>query len=199
MATNTSAFLIVNPDPAKAQESLIPEPAPTFLWGQGTPDGDREPFLSAQKGTLYMQTDAADDSNHVWTKVDEGNDDADWMLAGQSVAFSKEFNIDNGSGTTDDDIIMVAPRAIVITDVRAVYTEATDTAGAASANFKLGTAVGGTQIVGATALQVSKAIGSSTAATITAGAVASGGMVAVRHTGIAATEVGKYRVQITFS
>lgn len=82
MATNTVAFLMHYPDGAQRQPALIPEKAPTDLWGQGTPDGDREPFLSAQKGSRYVQTDADDDYACVWVKVDEGNDDADWVLAG---------------------------------------------------------------------------------------------------------------------
>lgn len=82
MATNTSAFHVVRPATEKAQAALIPEPAPTLLWGQGTPDGDREPFLSAQKGTLYMAVDNSDDTPHVYQKVDEGNDDADWLPMG---------------------------------------------------------------------------------------------------------------------
>jgi len=84
MATNTQAFFTVNPDPADAQNAMVPERAPTFLWGQGTPDGDREPFLSAQKGTLYVQADATDDTGHIWQKVDEGNDNDDWVLLGGS-------------------------------------------------------------------------------------------------------------------
>src|SRR5688572_23720731 len=80
MTDNTVAFLVVNPDPSAKQVAMIPEKAPTLLWGQGTPDGDREPFLSAQKGTLYFQSDATDDSSHVWQKVDEGNDNDDWVL-----------------------------------------------------------------------------------------------------------------------
>lgn len=200
MAVNTSAFLVVNPDPAQMQSALIPEPAPTWLWGQGTPDGDRVPFSTAQKGTLYSQTDAADDESALWLKVDEGSDDADWVrLGGVSYARSKTFNIDNGSGTTDDDIILVPDRAIVVLAARAIYTVATDTAGAASANFKLGTAVAGAEIVAATALEVSKAVGTYTAGTIVAGAVAANGMVAVRHTGIAATEAGEYFVQIAYA
>jgi hypothetical protein len=82
MAVNTSAFFVNNPNPATAQSALVPEQAPTDLWGQGTPDGDREPFLSAQKGTLYRQVDASDDYSCMWVKVDEGNDDNDWILQG---------------------------------------------------------------------------------------------------------------------
>lgn len=106
------------------------------------------------------------------------------------------FNIDNGSGTTIDDILVVPPVACRIKSIRAVYEEATDTAGAASANFTVGSAVGGAQYVAATALEVSKAIGSYTDATIVAEEVAANGMIAVRHTGIAVTEAGQYFVQV---
>jgi hypothetical protein len=82
MTTNTAAFFVVNPDPAKKQGSLAPERAPTFLWGQGTPDGDRDQFLAAQKGSLYFEVDATDDTTLVWVKVDEGGDDADWVKMG---------------------------------------------------------------------------------------------------------------------
>jgi hypothetical protein len=80
MAVNSNAFWVLNPDPANKQAALIPEKAPTLLWGQGTPDGDRQPFLGAQKGSLYFQTDATDDAGHVYVKVDEGNDDNDWVV-----------------------------------------------------------------------------------------------------------------------
>lgn len=199
MAENTSAFFIVNPNPANAQEALIPEPAPTLLWGQGTPDGDREPFLSAQKGTIYVEVNASDDLSCVWVKLDEGNDNADWVRQNVNYARSKTFNIDNGSGTTDDDVILVPDRALVVLAVRAVYVEATDTSGAASANFKVGTAAGGEQIVAETALEVSKAVGSYTDGTIVAGAVAINGAIFARHTGIAATEAGQYYLQVAYA
>jgi len=109
---------------------------------------------------------------------------------------SKEFNIDNGSGTTDDDYLLAVKQAFVIRSVRAVYSEATDTAGADSANFKVGTAAGGAQVVAATSLAVSKAVGTYTDATIVDGNVAANGMIAIRHTGIATTEAGKYYVQL---
>jgi hypothetical protein len=228
MAVNTAAFFVVNPDPSKAQGALIPESAPTFLWGQGTPDGDREPFLSAQKGSLYAEVDATDDTALLWVKVDEGNDNDDWVrsfvenqllidnadiaaaagIVGSKLAtnarvqlvMSKEFNIDNGSGTTDDDLILHTDRAITVISAQVVYTEATDTAGVASANIKLGTAAGGAQLVAATAYQVSKAVGDKTAMTLVtgAGAVAADGEIWARHTGIAATEAGKAKVLVTF-
>ena len=106
------------------------------------------------------------------------------------------INIDNGSGTTLDFFIGVFPVPVEVKSVRAVYEEATDTAGAASATFQLGTAVGGAQIVAATALEVSKAIGSYTDATIAAGEVPANTMIVGRHTGIAATEAGTYFLQV---
>lgn len=112
---------------------------------------------------------------------------------------SKIFNIDNGSGQTDDSILFSGlPYSIMIEDVKAVYTQATDTAGAASANFKVGTSAAGGENVAATALEVPKAIGSTTSATITKKLVPAGSTLYVRHTGVDSTEVGEYFVQITY-
>jgi len=76
------------------------------------------------------------------------------------------FNVDNGAGTTVDYQLCNLPFDAYIQDVRAIYSEATDTTGAASANFKLGVAAGGATLVGATALEAAKAIGATTTATI---------------------------------
>jgi len=114
---------------------------------------------------------------------------------------SKVFNIDNGSGTTDDDVILKPSVAITILSTRVVYDEATDTAGAENATIQLGTAAGGEQLVAATALEASKAVGAQTALTLAtgAGAVAAGGAIFARHTGIAATEAGQYHLEIEFT
>ena len=110
---------------------------------------------------------------------------------------SVTFNIDNGAGTTVDDVIFSdLPSDAYVVEVNAVYVEATDTAGAASANFKLGTAAGGAQIVAATALEVSKAVGSATTTTLAAQRIAAGSALFARHTGIAATEGGQYYIQV---
>lgn len=208
---------------------MAPEGRPSIIWGQGTPDGDRSPFKNLNKGSLYLCVNNTDDQACIYQKVDEGSDDNDWVLvfaenhakidtsdmaaspniagtklatnARREFAVTKDFNIDNGAGTTDDDIVLVPSDGVTIVAVRAVYVEATDTAGAASANFKVGTAVGGAQIVAATALEVSKAVGTKTAATLVtgAGAIAADGMIAVRHTGIATTEAGQYFVQIEYT
>jgi len=112
---------------------------------------------------------------------------------------SKTFNIDNGAGTTDDDVIFSdLPFDVEIDEVRAVYVEATDTAGAASANFKLGTTAGGDGVVAATALAAAKAVGSVTSAVLVSPKVLAGSALFARHTGVATTEVGQYYLQVVY-
>ena len=106
------------------------------------------------------------------------------------------FNIDNGAGTTIDDQICNLPYDAWIQDVRAIYTEATDTTGAQAANFKLGVAAGGATLVAATACTVATAIGGTTVATPLAVLLPANTTLWVRHTGVAATEVGQYFVQV---
>ena len=118
---------------------------------------------------------------------------------GHQIVKSQTFDIDNGSGTTVDEVLLAnLPYAIQLVRVQAVYTVATDTAGAASANFKLGVTAGGNTLVGATALEVSKAAGSATVATITLDTMAAAAALFVRHTGIAATEAGSYYVEVVY-
>jgi hypothetical protein len=108
------------------------------------------------------------------------------------------FNIDNGAGTTADDAsVGPFPFDCWITDARAIYTEATDTTGAASANFKTGVSAGDATLVAATALGVLKAIGGYTAGTPLAVVVPANTTIWTRHTGVATTEVGQYFVQYT--
>jgi hypothetical protein len=115
------------------------------------------------------------------------------------VSTTKVYNIDNGSGTTDDFIVFAnLPKDVQLISVQAVYTQATDTTGAASANFKLGVAVGGDTIVAATALTALKAVGAVTSATIAIDRVAAGATLFCRHTGVATTEVGEYYVQVVY-
>jgi hypothetical protein len=106
------------------------------------------------------------------------------------------YNIDNGAGTTADVQLCNLPFDAYIISVRAIYSEATDTTGAASANFKLGVAAGGATLVGATALEAAKAIGDTTSATILVATLPANTTLWVRHTGVATTEVGQYFVQV---
>ena len=106
------------------------------------------------------------------------------------------FNVDNGAGTTVDYQLANLPFDCYLVDVRAIYSEATDTAGAASANFKLGVAAGGATLVAATALEAAKAIGATTTATVVSDYLPANTTLWVRHTGVASTEVGQYFVQV---
>ena len=106
------------------------------------------------------------------------------------------YNVDNGAGTTVDYQLGNFPFDCYLMDVRAIYSEATDTTGAASANFKLGVAAGGATLVAATALEASKAIGATTTATIAVDYLPANTTLWVRHTGVASTEVGQYFVHV---
>lgn len=59
--------------------SMDPSKAPVIMWGEGTPDGDAEPWKGAKKGSLWLMTNNTDDHPAGMIKVDEGNDDNDWM------------------------------------------------------------------------------------------------------------------------
>src|SRR5574340_501818 len=112
---------------------------------------------------------------------------------------SKTFNIDNGSGTTDDDVLFAdLDFDIEILAADVVYTVATDTTGAAGATISLGTTAGGVDVVAAVALTAAKAVGSTQALTLVATKIAAGTDLFARHTGIAATEAGEYYVQIQY-
>jgi hypothetical protein len=113
-------------------------------------------------------------------------------------AKSMRFDIDNGAGTTVDDVILRPAVAITITAARIVYTDAT--AGTVAAgNAKIGTTVGGAEIVAATAYVNGSTVGAVTNMTIVSGAVAANTPVIVRHTGIAATAAGQAYVEIEYT
>lgn len=225
MTASTAAFFMFNPDPSKGQVSLAPAGAPTWLWGQGTPAGAVGNFLAAAEGSFYIQIDATDDTSHVWQKVASDGDDNDWVQSSVGTAIvnaniasnaaivgsklatnarrqtfrSKTFNIDNGSGTVDEEPCFVAVDDITIIAIRRVYTEATDTAGADGALTRVGTSSNGQQIVASVACSNSKAVGATDTLTIASGVVAAGGVVFVRHTGIAATEGGQYYIEFDYT
>src|SRR5690242_3977575 len=87
----------------------------------------------------------------------------------RQVARSVWFNLDNGSGTTIDDVILYCAQPISIKAARIVYVDAT--AGTVAAgSVAVGTTVGGTELVAATNYENSKTVGSVTALTLTAAA-----------------------------
>lgn len=116
---------------------------------------------------------------------------------GVAMARSQWFNLDNGAGTTIDDVILKPTIAVVVTAARILYVDAT-TGTVAAGNARIGTTVGGGEIVAATAYGNTKAVGTETAMTIVAGAVAANGAVFVRHTGVAITQAGQAVVEIEY-
>jgi hypothetical protein len=109
------------------------------------------------------------------------------------------FNLDNGAGTTIDDVILYVSQPISIKAARIVYVDAT-TGTVAAGNAKIGTTVGGAEIVAATAYENTKTVGTVTALTLTAAAnyVAANTMISVRHTGVAVTAAGQAYVEIEY-
>ena len=117
---------------------------------------------------------------------------------GYQRARSVWFNIDNGAGTTIDDVLLKPSKAITITAARIIYVDAT-TGTVAAGTAQIGSTLAGAEIVAATAYENTKAVGTSTDMTIVDGAVAADGSVFVRHTGIAVTAAGQAVVEIEYS
>lgn len=117
----------------------------------------------------------------------------------RQVARSVWFNLDNGSGTTVDDVILYCSQPVSIKAARIIYVDAT-TGTVAGGNAKIGTTLGGNELVAATAYEDSKAVGVVTAMTLTSAAavVAAGTAIFVRHTGVGATQAGQAVVEIEF-
>lgn len=117
----------------------------------------------------------------------------------RQMARSVWFNLDNGSGTTIDDVILYHSQPVSIKAARIVYVDAT--AGTVAAGtVGIGTAVAGVELVAATNYENAKAVGTVTALTLTAAAarVAANTMIVVRHTGVAATQAGQAVVEIEY-
>ncbi|MBT3390336.1 MAG: hypothetical protein HN413_07980 [Chloroflexi bacterium] len=123
-----------------------------------------------------------------------------WNFAERKQVLSKEFNLDNGAGTTDDDLVLHSMQSVTPVAAQVVYTEASDSGDASGANVKVGSSQGGSDVVAATNLENGKAVGSVTALTLGSGVddVGDNGSIWVRHTGVAATQVGKYKVLVEY-
>jgi len=110
VTTATSAYQLVR----TVGVSILQDDAPSFIWGVGTPNGDLVPFIDCQKGSLYFQADATDDNTHIYQKVDEGGDDADWVkvIVGSTNAYTvTNLNTDR---TFDADSTSTAELADVL-------------------------------------------------------------------------------------
>lgn len=118
---------------------------------------------------------------------------------GRQVAVSRVFDIDNGNGTTVDDAILLLSKPARILAAYVLYTTAT-TGTVAAATVQIGTAVAGAGVVAATNLANTKAVGTTTSLSIVSGAdrLAANTPLIVRHTGVAATAAGEYRVLVEY-
>lgn len=109
---------------------------------------------------------------------------------------SESFNLDNGAGTTIDRTVFRPASRVKILEARIVYDDAT-TGTVAGGNMKVGTTVGGAEIVAATAYANATAVGTTTAMTLVANEVAAGTPIIVRHTGVAITQAGMAHLELT--
>jgi hypothetical protein len=118
----------------------------------------------------------------------------------RQVARSQWFNLDNGAGTTIDDVILRHSQAVSVKAARIVYVDAT-TGTVAAGTAGIGTTVAGVELVAATAYENTKAVGTTTAMVVkAAGAfVAAGTPIIVRHTGVAITQAGQAVVEIEYT
>lgn len=122
-----------------------------------------------------------------------------WAGVERQTALSKEFNIDNGAATTDDDLFVHVPEGGRPISARLVFTEASDSS-MSGATIQLGTTQGAQNIVAAVAISESKAVGAVQELTLASGVddLGDDGNIWARHTGIAATQVGKYKVAVDY-
>lgn len=121
--------------------------------------------------------------------------------AGQrQVARSQWFNLDNGAGTTIDDVILRHTQPVSIKAARIVYVDAT-TGTVAGGSAQIGTTVTGVELVAATNYENTKAVGTTTAMTLKAAAALVPALtpVIVRHTGVAVTQAGQAVVEIEYT
>ena len=201
MATSTQAYFLNPPAPGVGaghtnppSGGLHPENSPAWLWGQGTPAAIA-PFTTVNKGSLYSQVNATDDNPHLWMKVDEGGDAADWVLQGNTgVLIVRSALIDISDGPKEQ-VIFNAVTACEVIEAGLIWEEATDTTGAQVGDITIGTATGGGEIVAATSYGVAQASGAYQALTIVDGALAAGSSVFASDDD-AGTDPGTCRVQL---
>jgi hypothetical protein len=58
-------------------ESGVDGPAPAIWFGKGLPNGDSQPFSTAPKGSLYIQSAT---TPTVWMKTEDAAHDSDWTV-----------------------------------------------------------------------------------------------------------------------
>lgn len=176
-------------------------PIPLIMYGNGTPAGTLAPWTTAAKGSIWLSRDqTANTAPHAFIKVQANDANADWVpfdeIGGLKRYETMVFDMDAAANEYD---YWYCPRAITIRNAYLVYVEATDASAAAEAAISAGTAADGTQVIGATAIAVSKAVGDVTALTIVSGVIAAAGKVVTKNLKTAGTEAGKYKVVYLYS
>ena len=195
MTASTVCYDLVRP--ALPSGSMMTQ-APRILYGAGTPAGTIDPWKSAAKGSIFLSTDQTAGATAMWVKCAANSAVADWASSGQvRTLTTKVFNVDSGAGAVEDDVFYFVNGATLLS-ATLIYTEATDASGAAEGNFKIGSAAAGAQHVAATALAGGAAIGDKATLVVVLGTIAAGAKIYCRATGIATTEAGAYKVQLTY-
>ena len=106
-------------------------------------------------------------------------------------------DIDTIGAADYDEVILVPSTGIKITGVRIVYDKE-QSGTVAGGGVKVGTAAGGEQIVAATALENTKAVGYCKVCTLVEDTVAANTPIFVRITGVAATQAGAVHVEMDY-
>ena len=202
MTANAVAFFLREPESISGagatwphgEAGLYPEEPPVILWGQGTPDGDRQPFLGANKGSLYISTNQTDDTLVLWQKIDEGGDDADWVqvvdTGGTNVQVDQWGSLIDISVSAVEQVVFHAVAEILITEIGLVWNEATGASVGGPGTIDIGVTSGGEEIVAEVAYDVSQASGDYQGLTIADGQVTAGQSVFVAHSTQAASANG---------
>jgi len=189
---------------ARANRTL--EDRARFGLGYDTQDDETDPSdtqtqLTAEGVTAVasIPTAALEDDAVTNAKIADNAVDNLQMTTNAKRRISRTvwFNLDNGAAATIDDVIMKVSVAMTVIAARIVYVDAT-TGTVAAGNARIGTTLGGSEVVAATAYGDAVAVGTQTAMTIVSGVIAAGGAVFVRHTGVAATQAGQAFVEIEY-
>jgi hypothetical protein len=76
MALNPSATLVI---PVQLNAVAGTDTSIVIIVGAGVPDGDSDPWNSAAKGSVHIQSDATDDESPFFVKVDNDGANDDWV------------------------------------------------------------------------------------------------------------------------
>ena len=201
MTASTKAYFLYPPAPGLGAGhvnppggGLHPENSPAWLWGQGTPAAIA-PFTTVNKGSLYSEVNATDDDPHLWFKVDEGGDTADWVSVGKTgvvVVTSELYDIDQAAS---EQVVFNAVTACQILEAGLIWNEATGASGAAEGDITIGTATGGGELVTADGYDVSQSSGAYQALTLVTGVLTAGQSVFASHDQAAGAD-GTYFLQL---